>query len=226
LQRKVGNLAPPLLKCDFDTSNWVPQDPKYTLQGHRATIYCIAFHPEFFSIATGSEDFTIREEGEMKKTLNGHTRAVRDVDFGCTSSGVLLASCSSDLTIELWIPTDDYKSLKSLQGHEHIVSAVRFIPSRNLLASASRDTDERLWDVTNGYCAKTIQGHTEWVRNTLRLSIAEDKLAAIGHENRTVCCAIVLPASFRYLAAWTGLKGSSSPAGFMATGARDKIIKL
>lgn len=252
LQRELDNLTPTsLLKRNGDTRNWLPQLPKFSLQGHRATINCIAFHPKFSSIASGSDDFTIKiwdwEEGEHEKTLKGHTRAVRDVDYGCTSGGVLLASCSSDLTIKLWNPTDDYKNFKTLQGHEHIVSAVRFVPSRNLLASASRDTDVRLWDVTTGYCVKTIQGHTAWVRDispsfdgqfllstgddkTVRLwdisTNPESRLTGDGHENFNMCCAIAPPASSQYLAALTGLKGPISSAEFMATGSRDKTIKL
>ena len=86
--------------------------------------------------------------------------AVCDVDYGDTSSGILLASCSSDFTIKLWDTTDDYKNVKTLRGHDHIVSAVRFIPSGNLLASASRDMKVILWNVINGYRVKTIEDHT------------------------------------------------------------------
>jgi len=251
LQRELDDVTPTsLLKRNTDTSNWLPRHPKYSLQSHRDTINCIAFHPKFSSIASGSDDFTIKiwdwEQGELEKTLKGHTRAVRDVDFGSTSTGVLLASCSSDLTIKLWNPTDDYKNFRTLQGHDHIVSAVRFIPSGNLLASASKDADVRLWDVTNGYCVKTIQGHTGWVRDicpsydgqfllstgddmTVRLwdisAKPENKLTAFGHENFNVCCAIAPPASSQYLAPSIGLKDATS-AEFMATGSRDKTIKL
>ena len=169
------------------------------------------------------------------------------MDYGCTSSGVLLASCSSDLTIKLWNPTDDYKNFKTLQGHDDIVSAVRFVPSGNLLASASKDTEVRQWDVTTGYCVTTIQGHIGWVRDispsfdgqfllstgddmTLRLwdisSKLENKLTIKGHENFNVCCAIAPETSYQYLAPSTGLKGPTSAAEFIAAGSRDKTIKL
>lgn len=185
-------------------------------------------------------------------TLKGHTRAVRDLDYGCPPGavGVLLASCSSDLTIKLWNPADGYKNIRTLQGHYHIVSAVRFIPNGSLLASASKDMNIRLWDVTTGYCVKTIEGHTGWVRAvcpsldgkfllstgddmTVRLwDIAakpENKLTLIGHDNFNECCAIAPPTSYRYLAPLADLPRVRSPgatAEFMAAGSRDKTIKI
>jgi platelet-activating factor acetylhydrolase IB subunit alpha len=143
---------------------------------------------------------------------------------------------------------DGYKNFRTLQGHEHIVSAVRFIPSGNLLASASRDANVRLWNVTNGYCVKTIQGHTGWVRDIspsfdgqFLLSTGDDmtvrlwdisasqpgcKFTAIGHENFNICCAVAPAASFRYLAPLLGFKRSTTTVEIMATGSRDKTIKL
>jgi platelet-activating factor acetylhydrolase IB subunit alpha len=253
LQSELDNVTPAsLLRRNADANNWLPQHPRHSLQSHRDSINCIAFHPKFSSIASGSDDSTIKiwdwEYGELETTLKGHTRAVRDVDYGDTSSGILLASCSSDLTIKLWNTTDGYKNFRTLQGHEHIVSAVRFIPSGNLLASASRDANIRLWNVTNGYCVKTIQGHTGWVRDispsfdgqfllstgddmTVRLwdisaSQPECKFTAIGHENFNICCAVAPAASFRYLAPLLGLKRPTTTVEIMATGSRDKTIKL
>ncbi|EAW11467.1 WD40 repeat domain-containing protein [Aspergillus clavatus NRRL 1] len=239
-----------------DSKAWLPQRPRYSLHSHRDTINCIAFHPKYSSIASGSDDCTIKiwdwELGELEVTLKGHTRAVRDLDYGSPPGavGVLLASCSSDLTIKLWDPADGYKNIRTLQGHDHIVSAVRFIPNGSLLASASRDMDVRLWDVTNGYCVKTIQGHTGWVRDvcasldgrfilstgddmTVRLwdisAKPENKLTMVGHENFNECCAIAPPTSYQYLAPLARLAKVSragSTAEFMATGSRDKTIKL
>lgn len=257
LQSELESSTPAsLLARKRDPQSWLPQHPRYSLHSHRDTINCIAFHPKFSSIASGSDDFTIKiwdwELGELEMTLKGHTRSVRDLDYGSPPGGVLLASCSSDLTIKLWNPADGYKNFRTLQGHDHIISAVRFIPNGSLLASASKDNDVRLWDVTNGYCVKTIQGHTGWVRDvcpsvdgkfllstgddmTVRLwdisGKPENKLTLIGHENFNECCAIAPPATYQYLAPLAGLTtkltaASSSMAEFMATGSRDKTIKI
>ena len=170
----------------------------------------------------------------------------------------MLASCSSDLTIKLWDPSDKYKNIRTLSGHDHSVSAVRFISSgagsasgSNLLVSASGDKTLRLWDSTTGYCIKTLQGHTGWVRDVcpsldgkfvlstgadhtarlwdISMRSPENKLVMIGHENVVRCCAFAPPVSYTHLASMAGQKKPppiNSTAEFMATGSRDKTIRL
>ncbi|OBT85483.1 hypothetical protein VE02_07365 [Pseudogymnoascus sp. 03VT05] len=265
LQFEVDNATPTSLSLrNQDPSTWIPKaPPRHCLESHRDTINCVAFHPVFSSIASGSDDYTIKiwdwELGELEKTIKGHTRAVLDVDYGGPRGGILLASCSSDLTIKLWDPADDYKNIRTLPGHDHSVSAIRFIPSGaigapssgNLLVSASRDKTLKVWDVTTGYCVMTLQGHTGWVRDVFPsadgrflLSTGDDmsarlwdisalnpesKLIMVGHEHYNECCALAPPASYQYLAPLAGLKKpppANSMAEFMATGSRDKTIKL
>ncbi|KAI9714325.1 MAG: protein with putative role during mitosis [Bogoriella megaspora] len=263
LQNELDSATPTSLsRRNQDPTSWLPRSPaRHTLQSHRSPITCVAFHPVFSSLASGSEDTTIKiwdwELGELERTVKGHTKGVLDVDFGGPRGGTLLASCSSDLTIKLWDPSDEYKNIRTLPGHDHSVSAVRFIPSGaagapssgNLLASASRDKSIRVWDVTTGYCVKTIRGHADWVRDinpsldgrwllsagndqTARLwdaASGEAKATFLGHEHVIECCVIAPPAAYEHLAGLAGLKKApaiSSSAEFMATGSRDKTIKL
>jgi platelet-activating factor acetylhydrolase IB subunit alpha len=249
LQTEMDNLTPSALsQRSKDPSSWLPRHPpRHVMESHRNVINCVAFHPVFSSVATGSDDYTIKiwdwEEGEIERTIKGHTRAVLDVDFGGPRGGILLASCSSDLKIKLWDPSDDYKNIRTLPGHDHSVSAVRFIPSSgNLLVSASRDKTIKIWDITTGYCVRTLEGHSAWVRDispsfdgkylfstgddqTGRLwdistQTAETKMTMIGHEHFN---------EYQHLAPLAGLKKPppiTSSAEFMATGSRDKTIKL
>ncbi|KAJ5404043.1 WD domain-containing protein, partial [Penicillium cosmopolitanum] len=253
LQQELDNVTPAsLLKCSSDATSWLPQRAKFKLQSHRGAINCIAFHPIFSSIASGADDNAIKvwdwEHGVWEATLKGHTKAVHGLDYGDTPNGVFLASCSSDLTIKLWDPRNGYKNTRTLQDHSHIVSAVRFIPSRDLLASASRDAQVKLWNTANGHCVKTIEGHTGWVRDifpsaggdyllstgddrTVRLwdissTQPENKMSTTGHENFIICCAIAPSETFQYIAPWLHLKKPASPVEFMATGSRDKTVKL
>lgn len=263
LQSELDSATPTSLsRRNQDPTTWLPRSPaRHTLQSHRQPVTCVAFHPVFSSLASGSEDTTIKiwdwELGELERTVKGHTKGVLDVDYGGPRGGTLLASCSSDLTIKLWDPSDEYKNIRTLPGHDHSVSAVRFIPSGaagaptsgNLLASASRDKTIRIWDVTTGYCVKTIRGHADWVRDIAPsfdgrwlLSVANDqtarlwdassgdaKVTFVGHEHVIECCTFAPPPSYPHLAALAGLKkppSSSSSAEFVATGGRDKLIKL
>ncbi|RKF79731.1 Nuclear distribution protein PAC1 [Golovinomyces cichoracearum] len=263
LQAELDSVSPiSQAKRNHDPSNWLPRSPaRYTLQSHRMPITCVAFHPVYSSLASGSEDYTIKiwdwELGELERTVKGHTKAVLDLDFGGLRGNTLLASCSSDLTIKLWDPSDDYKNIKTLPGHDHSVSAVRFIPSGlagspssgNLLVSASRDKTLRIWDVSTGYCIKTIRGHADWVRDvspsfdgqyllsagndqTARIwhtTSGELKATLIGHEHVIECCVFAPPSSYTNIATIAGLKKSpplSSSAEYVATGSRDKTIRI
>ena len=265
LQSELDSVTPTsLTRRNQDPASWLPKfPPRHSLESHRDTINCIAFHPIFSSIASGSDDHTIKiwdwEFGELERTIKGHTRSVLDIDYGGPRGGTLLASCSSDLSIKLWDPADEYKNIRTLLDHNHSVSAVRFIPSGaagppssgNLLVSASRDKTLKIWDVTTGYCVKTLQGHTDWVRDvcpssdgrflfstgndgTARLwnisgPTPEIKLTVVGHEHFNECCALAPPASYEFLAPLAGLKkapAARNSAEFMATGSRDKTIKI
>lgn len=262
LQHEIDTATPLSSSRKIDPTTWLPRAPaRHTLQGHRLPVTAVAFHPVFSSLASGSEDTTIKiwdwELGELERTLKGHTKAVLDVDFGGPRGGTLLASCSSDLTIKLWDPSDEYKNIRTLPGHDHSISSIRFIPSGaagsplsgNLLVSASRDKTLRIWDVTTGYCVKTLKGHADWVRavtasNDGRWLLSagndqvprlwdaasgESKKTFLGHEHVVECVAFAPSTAYVHLAGIAGLKKpppASSSGEFLATGSRDKSIKI
>ena len=95
----------------------------------------------------------------------------------------LSASCSADMSIRLW-DFVTYECMRTLQGHDHNVSSVAFMPSGDFLVSTSRDKTIKMWEVSTGYiththtrvhimfsathsryCVKTYTGHREWVRS-------------------------------------------------------------
>ncbi|KAJ5714074.1 nuclear migration protein nudF [Penicillium malachiteum] len=237
-----------------DPVNWLPVQPTYTLQSHRAAITCVAFHPRFSSLASSSEDCTIKiwdwELGELDKTFKGHTGTITGLDFGGQNDRTILASCSNDLLIKIWDPSNNYANIRTLSGHDHSVSSIRFLqPDQNILVSASRDSSIRLWDVSSGTCVKTISTYCDWIRDVAPsfdgrwlVSGGKDHDATIwdvttgasqavlrGHGNYLECCAFAPPASHRYLAALAGLKPDpkvTPSALFVATAGRDMAIKL
>lgn len=254
------------LKCTIpaskrqDPTSWIPtSQPSLHLESHANSVNCVAFHPVFSSLASGSDDCTIKiwdwELGELERTIKAHTLSVRDLDFGGPRSAVLLASCSSDLAIKLWDPSDNYRNIRTLNGHEHAVTSVRFVPSdrsdKNLLVSGSADRTMRLWDATTGFCVRVLKGHSDWVRSVCPseygqfvLSASSDNTAClwdiqspspaatltlIGHEKAINCCAFAPPSSHQNILSLAGSSTaaalSNSPA-FYASGARDKSIKL
>ena len=58
-----------------------------------------------------------------------------------------------------------YQCIKTIVGHDHTVSSIKFLPNEDLLLSASRDKTIRLWETDSGYCKKVYQAHDKWVRD-------------------------------------------------------------
>ncbi|MEH1976653.1 MAG: ribosome assembly protein 4, partial [Nostoc sp.] len=88
-----------------------------TLEGHSSTVYSVGFSPDGKTLASGSDDKTIKlwdvSTGKAIKTLTGHSSRVYSVGF--SPDGKTLASGSSDKTIKLW-DVSTGKAIKTLTG--------------------------------------------------------------------------------------------------------------
>ena len=118
------------------------EDPKarYTCQGHAEQVWSVAFNPDGTTLASASEDQTIKlwnvQTGKERATLEGHTKFVASVAY--SPDGKTLASASNDKTIRLWEATNG-QSLRTLQSHRDRVLSVAWSPDGKTLASASED---------------------------------------------------------------------------------------
>lgn len=260
LQRKILDLEAHIAALEQDHNlppahtvtmdDWLPRLPAaLELKGHRAPVTALAFHPVWNSVVSACEDGTIKvwdaESGELERTLRAHTRSVTSVDFGAASG--YLASSSGDLSVKVWDPTNSYANIRTLMGHDHTVSSVRFVPPQDaLLVSASRDRTVRVWQLDTGYCIRVIRGHSDWVRalapsfdGQLFVSAGSDRQARIvtvdggetravaaGHDHVIECCAIAPPKAARLLAKLRGIPALEDERAlhFFATGSRDKNI--
>jgi len=227
----------------------LPRPPEvHILSGHRDNITAVKFHPVFNLIVTASQDATIKvwdyESGEFERTLKGHTNAVQAVDFDHT--GNLLVSSSADLSIKVW-DFQTYECKKTLHGHDHNVSSVLFMPSGDQIVSASRDKTIKFWETSTGYCIRTLRGHDDWIRSiqitddgTTLASCSHDKTVRLWDLAKGECtqvmrdhthyieCVAFSPATLTSLDAPDGktYKGKSGSGVFLASGSRDKTIKI
>lgn len=137
---------------------------KATLEGHTDLVWSVAFSPNGQTLASASQDRTIRlwnsNNGNLKRTLTGHRDAVTSVAF--SPDGRTLASASGDQAIRLWNPNNGNLK-RTLSGHTNAVTSVAFSPDGRTLASASWDTTIRLWNPNNGNLKRTLKGHTDAV---------------------------------------------------------------
>ena len=118
--------------------------------GHTDDVLSLAFKPNSYLLASGSEDDTIRiwdvgDNNNLRhvRTLRGHTDAVRLVEW--SPDGRVLASASYDGTVRLWNPNNGI-NFAVLRGHADSVWSMAWSPDGRILASGSRDGTIRLWD--------------------------------------------------------------------------------
>ena len=141
------------------------------LTGHTDTTTSIAFSPDSQTLASSSDDETVRlwdvNTATLKSTLTGHTKRINSIAF--SPDGTILAGGSSDKAVHLWDPVSgEHKTV--LLGHTRTITKIVFSPDNKTLASAAWDNTVRLWDIATEEEKAVLTGHTYFGEYTSGIS--------------------------------------------------------
>jgi len=119
-------------------------------QGHSAFVYCVCCDPTEKYVVTGSDDHLIKiwsaMNGNLIRTLRGHSNFVCDIRIKQRGANLLLASASTDLTIRIW-DLEDGICICILPGHTKSIENIRWDSNDCLLYSCSNDGAACMWDI-------------------------------------------------------------------------------
>jgi WD40 repeat protein len=140
-------------------------EPVPALSGSGDGPLALAFSPNgtLFAVGDVTGAVTIFDlNGNLLRTLHGHTDFVRDVTF--SPAGGILASASDDGTVLLWDVASG-EQIEAFEGHPGYVRTVAFAPDGQLVVTGCDDGVVRLWDAGNGTLLRELRGHGDYVRD-------------------------------------------------------------
>jgi autophagy-related protein 16 len=155
--------APVVVKTAFfdqasfvDCNAILPSKPKRKLGAHSAEVTCVTFSRSGMIMATGSTDKTVKlwdaPSGQNKTALAGPTQSVMCIQFSPSDDALLGAS--NDNACRIW-GVDTFRLRHTLTGHVGKVFSATFAESQKVI-TGSHDRTIKLWDLTKGYCTRTI----------------------------------------------------------------------
>ncbi len=208
----------------------------HTLTGHAASVRSIAISPDGQTIATGSDDNTIKlwhlNSGNLKSTLTSPSGFFKGEITWFTAvafsrDGQTIVSSSLDKFIKLW-DWGSGKQLCKLKGHSDRVNAIAISPDGHTLVSGSRDNTIKVWNLPTNQLIRNITGHSNSVCS---LAISPDgQTLASGSWDNTIKVWNLL--NGKLLRTFTGhldwvYSVAISPDGqTLVSGSRDKTIHL
>ena len=195
------------------------------LKGHKADVTSVSFSPDGKTIATGSQDRTVKlwtREGQLQKTLWKHGDWITDVSF--SPDGKTIASASWDKTVQLW--SRDGENLQRLRGHDDAVNSISFSPDGKTIASGSGDRTTKLWNIDREEL-RILRAHNNQVAS---ISFSSDGKTIATASLDTTAKLWSEDGRLLYILAGhnsdiTGISFSPDNS-IVATGSRDRTVKL
>ncbi|KAJ7696275.1 WD40-repeat-containing domain protein [Mycena rosella] len=135
-----------------------------SMEGHRSSVWSVAFSPDGTHIVSGSSDNTVRMwdvvTGAEVTKMKGHSGSIWSVAF--SPDGTRIVSGSDDKTVRIWDVATGAEVAK-MEGHSGSVWSLAFSPDSTRVVSASYYDTVRIWDVVTGAEVTTMEGHRDLV---------------------------------------------------------------
>lgn len=132
-----------------------------TLDKHKGPIFSLKWNKRGDYLLSGSVDNTAIiwdvRTGDVKQQFKNHSAPTLDVDWRTDTS---FATCSTDKMIYV-CRLGEAQPLRTFQGHEDEVNAIRWDPSGSLLASCSDDFSAKIWSMKSDRCIYDFKEHTK-----------------------------------------------------------------
>lgn len=161
---------------------------RHTIEkAHEGFIHCMSWSPDGETLATASEDGTIRfwdvETGELYRTLFRHFDKVTCISW--SPDGHTFASGSEDKSIIFW-DLDSSLIFRQSREHSSSVHSIDWSPEGKLIASGSGDGYIMLWKTENWRPSWMFRAHSAKVTS---LAWSPDGLTlASGSSSETETC--------------------------------------
>ncbi|MDT9233670.1 MULTISPECIES: serine/threonine-protein kinase [Limnospira] len=161
----LKNTPPTLMSWITPVSAWNQARLGQTLTGHTARVLTVAITPDGKTLASGSDDNTVRlwslQTFEHLSTLTGHGGAINSIAI--SPDGRVIASGSRDNTVKLW-DLHSKQEIATLKGHERDITTIAFSRDGQTLASGSHDHTITLWYLGTNELIGTLRGHNREIR--------------------------------------------------------------
>jgi transducin (beta)-like 1 len=134
-----------------------------TLNKHQGPIFSLKWNKKGDYLLSGSVDRTAiiwdarPGQGQALQQFEFHTAPTLDVDWRNNTS---FATCSTDKMIFV-CELGKTKPLRSFQGHQDEVNAIKWDPTGTLLASCSDDFTAKIWSLKHDKCVHDFRDHTK-----------------------------------------------------------------
>ena len=137
--------------------------PTRFLQTHTDTVQSVAISPDGKTIASASDDGTIKL-WELEGSNPNPIREIKD-QGGWVKAVVFLSdrqivTAGQDKNIKI-IDIGSGKVVKTLSGHTNLINSLAIAPNSDLLASGSNDNTVNLWKISTGKLERSLVGHKD-----------------------------------------------------------------